>query len=526
MSFRSLFARDPFSVLAGEDEFDPMNPANYPTDEDRAAARQAADQTVAFNARDVEENAETIADGPTEPRQPLPLPQPSAPMASNDPEFRPPHAGQGSGGEESYDWRRALTSLFGGSEGVSQYDRQKLAEAAQRMQERQAAQQGKRADATERRAQEMHEALLPKRQAETDALTGKSALLDGRSEASKNARILAAERIKMQAGKMPEGVAKEHALKMVQLLESPTSITNAVDAQRFARSVGADISDMMRGDRQDRAQDEREAMGEARRADMEAKRAAHGAAVSAKVNNVAQRVHLTGDQHKLVSEIASGLISGAEIDNLMPVAEKYANEASDVPGMGKSGIVSGQVQRAKSMLNATSDPEYNEFASALARLYSVERKTFAGVAVTPTEMENLRPFMPDLKRDSEKSIRDKLRDGRRQLDVILKSRMAQLNYDAKGNPIDPSLIARLLSDVAPEAAAGNAQIRRMRGGKPLPQQAPGETPPPDATPKPAGSGASAKIAAIEKVLRDEPNHPQAEALKAKLAKLKGGAGAK
>lgn len=479
MSFRSLLYRDPFSELSGSDPFDPMDPANYPTDDDRTAARQAADQTVAFNAADVEDNAETIAEGPTEPRQPLPIP--SAPMASNDPEFRPPHAGQGDGsGEEAYDWRRMLSSLFGGSEGVSQLDRQRLAEASQRMQQKQAGERSRLGAAQEKRAQGRYE------------MDRDAALATKQEKAAKDkgARDLAAERIASAAARIQDEKLKAHALRAVELLRAPDSVATAQVAQEIARQFGADISDHLRGERQDRAQDEKAAQNDERNKQAWAKIGAIGARGE---RGPSERVKAqqAKNQEKLDTEIENA-----------QWAQDMLLEVRNLKGSVDTGPVAGRAQDFAQEYLGLSTEEFDKMKQRLQMVANRIIKELSGSAVTGNEWMRMQDELASIK-NNDGNFLTKLAGMIELTEAIKQKAINRYARGEAGAPAQPTNTAKRVTAQTPSVL-------------------PGETPPPDATPKP---GASAKIAAIEKVLRDEPNHPQAEALKSKLAKLKGGAGA-
>src|SRR5258706_4502168 len=182
-------------------------------------------------------------------------------------------------------------------------------------------------------------------------------------------------------------------------------------------------------------------------------------------------VRFTGDQQKVVGELANDVNQMRIVDQLLPIAEKYSKE-SNIPGLGKSGLISGRIQKAKSMLNESSDSEYNKFRGTVQRLFSVERKYFAGVAVTDREMQNLAPMIPDFNVDSEKTIRDKLQSIREFLDTRTSTNMSRLRFDADGNPVDESLLTQMLSQSAPREAANNPILRQKAGGIPPPGTTP------------------------------------------------------
>lgn len=177
------------------------------------------------------------------------------------------------------------------------------------------------------------------------------------------------------------------------------------------------------------------------------------------------QLKLSHDQNKLVGEMANDMAQEKSMDQLGP--ELDALQQRDKGKWYKpdiSGPVSGKIQSLMSMFESTSDPERNKFAANLQRLFSVERKTFAGVSVTPQEMQNLAPMIPDLSKDSEQTIKDKLSSSREWLKNRRQTQLSRLQFDMHGHPIDASALVSALSSGTniPAAVSADPVVERTR----------------------------------------------------------------
>lgn len=391
------------------------------------------------------------------PAQPEPASPARQPAVTKVPEEKP-------GGGYSFDLARGLTGFAGGPGAIAAYDKaeQERKEAPLKLE----MQRGELADKQAERStklKDIRDAMDPGSESSRAAQESFAAINDARAKvlADKNPALA---RVFAQAAASAQGKTRlqlnnaeaHHKQVMGEILKViDADARQALAAQgqdTRARGVAAQekVADSTIGDRQADNRLQREKF--------------EWEKTNANKNNA--RVHLTGDQQKLIGEMASDLNQVRVMDQILPLAEKYASSASNIPGAGKSGILSGPIQSLKSMANPSSDSEYNGFRATVQRLFSVERKTFAGVAVTPQEMVNLAPMIPDFNKDSEKTIHDKLISAREWLKTHTDTNMSRLQYDAQGNPLDQSLLAKMLSEQAPKSTQANPAIRAAAGKSP------------------------------------------------------------
>mgnify|MGYP003440827015 CR=1 FL=1 len=418
--------------LTVEEEFFQQNPIQYDPD--------TLSTAFAPPPEDEPEPVEPV-DEPMPPRQPLPLP--SAPMASNDPEFRPPHAGQGGGGEESYDWRRALTSLFGGSEGVSQYDRQKLAEAAQRMQERQAgersklgAAQEKRTEAQEKRAQEMHEALLPKRQAEAADITSKMTARDLKmpgSPASKATVEGAVSGLKLLAGRIEaaDPASAKLMLKTASDMAANPGMTG-MDAIKLLDRFGR-FGQQIKNDALNAARIKHMGNQDANAVRDDTYRATAREDGEIKIRDQAQE--------KLNTEIND---KTQAIENMRSIGKLQQNV--------NTGFITNWWSKWIGKPFDINSASRNDLEAMLARTFNKETKELAGSAVTPAEWERISPQIPQAS-DDDNVFRSKLAQAIAIAEDILAKRKKQYQLRANKKPTDTSITAQ---NAAAEGVADDA----------------------------------------------------------------------
>jgi hypothetical protein len=381
-----------------------------------------------------------------------PLPEASAPIASNDPDFRPsPRARPESPDNgQAYDWRRMLASLFGGGEGVSAYDRQRLQEAM-------AQQQAKRGEAdlqlrqsADRRSQEMHEAMLPKREAEAAELASKTrardhetALADPASEQSRAALDLMTKRIEMQASRLPNGEAKTLMMQFVENVRRPGSPMSAAEAAKWARDFRVDVSDIVR-DSMDAAKRKYMAAQESNLIRDDATRAAGVQTHDINIKHQAQE--------KLNTEIND---REQAVENMKKIGDLKSNV--------NTGFITNLWSKWIGKPFDINSADRNQMEALLARTFNKETKELAGSAVSAAEWARIAPQIPQAS-DDDDVFRQKLAMAIEIAQDILKKRKQQYQLHTSGKPTDTSVTAK---NAAAEgvAADGDAQAKKVARAK-------------------------------------------------------------
>lgn len=159
---------------------------------------------------------------------------------------------------------------------------------------------------------------------------------------------------------------------------------------------------------------------------------------------------LSPQQNKLIGELAMGMHAQQQLGDLDKTITGWIKGANGGnPGM--TGPMAGRMHRMAQMTNS-GDSKWNQFAAGLGKYFSDERHTYAGVSVTPQEMENLRDQIPDVTKDSEQAIHDKLLASIKWRKEREQAMLSQLALDREGNPIDRSVLAQAIGDIAQQQA--------------------------------------------------------------------------
>jgi hypothetical protein len=221
---------------------DMLDPATYPSDEDRARALADAETMVSKQARDVENNADTIAAVQDAPQVPMTGPLPTfddatrsmqpppierLPQARQQPAPTPPPS-------NGYDWRRAVTSLFEGGEGVGRLDQSRMQQDRLEMDKRAALLQAAR---EARLAEGENFALGEKRVAAQNA----AAARDPNSPISQSMRGDAIDQAQAFGRLYPEGkdladswIARFRGMSGADIMHAQTSAGKIMDMFRNA----------------------------------------------------------------------------------------------------------------------------------------------------------------------------------------------------------------------------------------------------------------------------------------------------
>ncbi len=412
-------------------------------------------------------------------RKPLSLPEPSAPMASADPEFRPPRRPprqqepDSDSESQGFDIKRALASLLGGSASVDQLDRLRAAQAAVKAKstsDAQANEFARRRDAREQGKYELdRDIMAPAKAGKLAAESGKiNDLRDPKSDFNKSARELAAQRIAMQATRLPDGSqAKTLAMQAIARLRDPESIAAGPAIQNIAKQFGADVSDIMK-DAHTKFQ-EGDA-GEKNKQAWARINAARDRAMQPKEPSERVKAAQAKNQDKLDDEVEKAEWA-REI--LLGVAEVKKNV--------KTGPVEGRAQDVLQKVGLSS-ADYNKLKSRLTMVSNRIIKELSGSAVTGNEWARMQDELANILDDDE-NFESKLADMIELAESIKQRAINKYSRSAEGAPVQPSNTARRVTAQEPKTM-------------------PGERPPPDATP-----GNAAQRATAQKIAAD-PNHPK------------------
>jgi hypothetical protein len=382
---------------------------------------------------------EVIAATPSEPDEPPPL-------ISRVPETpAPPAAPKRSGG--GFDWAAALAAF---SRNPALLDKALGRKAERRKEARDNEAHGLNVE--EKRG------AIARQKGEDDRMARFRDPNDPKAQRMRNELVFGLDLVGSQLGMSPEKIAQ-----MKSVFEG-ASVEDMVSAgQRMGENF-----DIIRKAGADKAAAAEKATDNARADAQLGETARHNRAMEAKENGKAGGgLRLFVDQNKLIGEMAKDVLVKGQIEDLTAQIDKWF-EASGGKDPRKTGPISGRKKSLEQTMNETADPEWATWASNLTRLFSEERKTFAGVAVTPQEMENLKPMLPNLKSDSEVEIRAKLQAAKEWLDERETTNMARLQFDATGKPIDRSLLAQMIGEQAKASVGADPTMQKMAGKTPAP----------------------------------------------------------
>lgn len=390
-----------------------------------------------------------------QPAQGMPQP-PGAPAAAMPPLPQAPAPKK-----RGFDWSRAFWAAGGGDMASFDAERNRIRDEPYKRQEfeQQQALKQEQLNAYSMQRQKARDAIDPGSKDSLAAQQEFSEIMGGRARQLAEKHPALAAEFEAYAKKAPtmHAIAIEKALKSPRMAE----VLRQIDSESRNELAGANLGvkkEALGATMADRSADNSRQWAQVN----ETKR--HNQAVEAHQGEQAHKIHLTSDQQKLVAGITNGINQIANIDKVLPETEGYAKDPNaEIPGMGKSGIISGRVQDLKQMVNSTTDPKYTKWKGTIQRLFSVEKKQFAGVTVTPAEMESLRAMIPDFNRDSEAAIAEKLRNAREFLKTKIENDKGGIKVDANGNPIDPSLILKQFGPGAAASVAGNPVVQEVSG---------------------------------------------------------------
>lgn len=396
---------------------------------------------------------------PVPDERPAAMPKPSPQVAPADPSYRPPATGKD--GESPFDIRRALSSLFGGQQAVSDYDRNKLAETAAKMHEKQAAedrgfkhQEFDLKRRKDQREQELHEALTPGKAAKLEAETRKIGLgsdaMDPSSERSKAAVQMMADRIEAKAGALPEGQVKSYMAQFVQNVRSKGSPITALDAAQWADRFGVDVHDIMRDLQQTRAQGSKDEQNDEKNKQAWARIALAGDRAQEHAGDRV-RAQQAKDQAKLDDEVEK---ANWVRDRLLEVAEIKKNV--------NTGPIAGRAQEALQTFDLSSQ-DFDKLKTKIAMISNRIIKELSGSAVTGNEWTRMQDELANINNDDSNFV-TKLAEMLSRSESIKQMAINRYTRDESGAPTQQTNTARRTT----------AQV---------PRTVQGEQPPLDATPK-------------------------------------------
>ncbi len=160
-----------------------------------------------------------------------------------------------------------------------------------------------------------------------------------------------------------------------------------------------------------------------------------------------------------------------------------------------------------------------ELEALLARTFNPETKEIAGSAVTSSEWERISPMIPQMK-DNDRVFRTKLAAASRIAKEILAKRKTQYQIAPSGESVDRSLTGRRAAAEGKAESTGVEGVDPVKAAKAMKAKSQALTPQLPSS-KSLTGGKAARIAAIEKVLHDHPDHSRADELREKLAELRG-----
>jgi hypothetical protein len=460
MSFNALF-RPTLDPMTLEELFPDMaEPSTY-LDEEDVGTQQAAQAMAEQRHREIARAQPQIQEAARPPLRPLSvpeLPQPSAPIAAA-PQPRQRETADDSGG--GYDWQRMLSSLLGGNEGVSTLDRRRAQDA-----------QGKLAAQKEAREQAKFELerdlIAPSKAAERDAKTdkyraetGAKALAIASTPESKamvqtisSALLTQAQRLKT-SGADPIVVQQiETAARNMATNPSMTGL-GAIDAAKMFGRLGEGIvhEALKRGDQElaTRKQDETEAQHDEQNKQAWAR---INAAAQRAANKPSERVRAqqAKDQTKLDDEIEKAEWARNTLIEIASLKERV-----------NTGPLAGRAQNMLQTVDLASD-DFNSLKQRLAQLSNRIIKELSGSAVTGNEWMRMQDELANILNDDRNFM-------------VKLAGMIELTESIKQRAINR--YTRMEDNTPSQRTNTAARVTAQ-----TPKVMPGETPPPDATPKP------------------------------------------
>lgn len=312
-------------------------------------------------------------------------------------------------------------------------------------------------------------------------------------------RRLVADRIEMQASRLPDGDEKRIMLSTAANMRSDKSPASGIEAQKIARGLRVDASDIMRDAQNKFKQGETSRMNDAKIADMGEK----NKQAWARINAARERALQPKEPSERVK--AAQAKNQEKLDDEIEKAEWARGMLLSVAGLKKNVNTGPIAGRAQNFLQdwGLSSEDFDKLKSRLAKVSNRIIKELSGSAVTGNEWQRMQDELANILND-DRNFDSKLAD------------MIELTESIKQRAINRY---SRTEDGAPSDTTNTAA--RMTGGKPRVRAT--ETPPPDATPgRKASTGAesvdpdlAAKIATAKKIAAD-PNHPKNAKAKAWL----------
>lgn len=398
-------------------------------------------------------------------RRPLPvpdeLPKASAPVAAAAPQV----ADDGGG----YDWQRALTSLFGGGEGVSALDRQRGMAKQERAERGKAARDLAKDRRDEEKWQLERDVLAPakahKMSADADkarAMSQAKALSISSSPESQAMRETIASGLSMQAQRLKSSGADDFLVKQLEgaaqnmRANAGMSGVAALDAAKMFGKLGESVvSEALARAKQD----ETERYHDAQIGDMAEKNKIARARIAAareRASNVQPervRAQQAKNQDKLDDEIEKAEWARSMLLQVAELKQKV-----------NTGPLAGRVQNALQSVDLSSD-EFNQLKQRIAMVSNRIIKELSGSAVTGNEWARMQDELANIMND-DRNFDTKLADMIELTESIKQRAINRYTRGETGAPMHPSNTAARVTGQAPKVN-------------------PGEPPPPDATPKAA-----------------------------------------
>jgi hypothetical protein len=380
--------------------------------------------------------------------EPVELPKASAPIAAAAPRQQQ-NAGDDAGG--GYDWQRMLASLFSGRDGVNDLDRRRQGEQANQIARAKSAEDSRYLASKERREQELHEAILPQKQAQAEDLSSKTKAREMQiagSEVSKATVANVAAGLRMQAARIKSsgGDQAQAALleKQAGDMERNTDRLSGYAAvrllDRFGKFGEGIAHDALKQVDQDIASGR---LGEMIR---------HNKVTE---GQGAQRIANSAEQHedkeiKIRDQAQEKL--NLEINDLETALGQMTDLAKLKEGVN-TGFIMNALAKVGEKFDMTSE-QRNNLNALVARIFNKETKKLAGSAVSEAEWARIAPQIPQPS-DDDNVFMSKLRRAMEETRAILAKRKQDYQLNANGKATDKSITGqRAAAEGA--AAVGNA----------------------------------------------------------------------